>query len=240
MSGAAERGRGIWRSLHGDQRLALGAAIALFVSMLLPWYQLTAAPARGALADRNLNAFQVFDFTEAAVLLVAAAVIALVVARAEGGTFSLPGKDGTFVMAGGVWVCLLIFIRQLDKPDGPEGTVVGVAWGIFLAFLAGLALAGAGWRMRQDQAGGPPLLREERHPADPVADATPPPPTPVGEDEAPPRQRPRRRRPAAAPDPDDTAPTLFDDVPEPADPPPPPQDDAPTRPLRPGEIPPAR
>lgn len=215
MTGAAERGRGIWRSLHRDQRLAAGAAIALFVSMLLPWYQLTAAPARGALADRTINAFQVFDFTEAAVLLVAAAVLALVIGRAEGGTFSLPGRDGTFVFAGGVWVCLLIFLRQLDKPDGPEGTVVGVAWGIFVAFLAGIALAAAGWRMRQDQPAGPPLLRDD--------DAPPPPREPPG---PPPRTSP----PVNV---DDTAPTLFDDLPD-EDPEPP------TRPMRPGEIPPAR
>ncbi len=221
MSGAAQRGRGIWRSLHGDQRLAAGAALALFVSMLLPWYQLTAAPARGALADRTINAFQVFDFTEAAVLLVAAAVLALIVGRAEGGTFSLPGRDGTFVFAGGVWVCLLIFLRQLDKPDGPEGTVVGVAWGIFIAFIAGIALAAAGWRMRahDESPPPPPLLRD-----DPRDHEVAP---------APPARRPRPRTSAPV-DVDDTAPTLFDDlpVPEPEDPP--------TRPLRPGEIPPAR
>lgn len=222
MSGAAERGRGIWRSLHGDQRLAAGAALALFVSMLLPWYQLTAAPARGALADRTINAFQVFDFTEAAVLLVAAAVLALIVGRAEGGTFSLPGRDGTFVFAGGVWVCLLIFLRQLDKPDGPEGTVVGVAWGIFVAFIAGIALAAAGWRMRvhDESSPPPPLLRDDpRDHEDAAAE--------------PPARRPRPRTSAPV-DVDDTAPTLFDDlpVPEPEEPP--------TRPLRPGEIPPAR
>lgn len=167
MTGAAERGRGIWRSLHGDQRLAAAAALALFVSMLLPWYQLTAAPARGALADRTINAFQVFDFTEAAVLLVAAGVLALIIARAEGSTFSLPGRDGTFVFAGGVWVCLLIFLRQLDKPAGPEGTVVGVAWGIFIAFLAGIGMAAAGWRMRADQPAPPPLLRDDEGPPSP-------------------------------------------------------------------------
>lgn len=217
MSGAAERGRGIWRSLHGDQRLAAGAALALFVSMLLPWYQYTAVSGRGAIADSSVNAFQVFDFTEAAVLLVAAAVLALIIGRAEGGTFSLPGRDGTFVFAGGIWVCLLIFLRQLDKPDGPEGTVVGVSWGIFVAFVAGLALAAAGWRMRQDQPAGPPLLREERPRPAPDPDPEP---------------RPRRRTSAPL-DVDDTAPTLFDDLPAP-------DDEPPTRPLRPGEIPPAR
>jgi hypothetical protein len=215
---AAQRGRGIWRSLSGDQRLAGIAAVGLFVTMFLPWYQYTAVAGRGAIADSTVNAFEVFDFTEAAVLLVAAAVIALLVGRAEGGTFSLPGRDGTFVFAGGVWVCLLIFLRQLDKPDGPEGTVVGVAWGIFVAFIAGLSLAAAGWRMRQDQEPEPPLVRSERH--EPAQGSTA---------VAPARRAPAREQPAAA----ERQGNLFDDLPD-DDPEPP------TRPLRPGEIPPAR
>lgn len=228
MKDAAQRGRGIWRSLSGDQRLAAGAAIALFVTMFLPWYQYTAVAGRGAIADSTVNAFQVFDFTEAAVLLVAAAVIALLVGRAEGGTFSLPGRDGTFVLTGGVWVCLLIFLRQLDKPDGPEGTVVGVAWGIFVAFLAGIALAAAGWRMRQDEQPGPPLIRSERaarpEHREPGSPAQPGHREP-GSSAQPNSQGSRRNA--------DSPPTLFDDIPD-DDPEPP------TRPMRPGEIPPAR
>lgn len=172
MSGPAERGAGIWRALHRDARVAGAAATALFVSMTLPWYTFTAAPAQGRLEDRSVNAFRVFDFTEAAVLLVAAAILALVIARAEGGTFSLPGRDGTFVFAGGAWVCLLIFIRQIDKPGGPDGTVVGVSWGIFIAFVAGLAIAAAGWRMRQHEPQPPPLLRSEEPPLQRRRDAS--------------------------------------------------------------------
>jgi hypothetical protein len=217
---AAERSRGIWRSLTGDQRLAGIAALGLFATMFLPWYQYTAVAGRGAIADSTVNAFQVFDFTEAAVLLVAAAVIALLVGRAEGGTFALPGRDGTFVLAGGAWVCLLIFLRQLDKPDGPEGTVVGVAWGIFVAFVAGIALAAAGWRMRQDEVPGPPLLRSDRRGGE---DAAPTVARPTPHDDA------GRPRPAGAHAQDSLFDDLADDGPEP-----------PTRPMRPGEIPPAR
>ena len=275
MKDAAQRGRGIWRSLSGDQRLAGVAAVGLFATMFLPWYQYTAVAGRGAIADSTVNAFQVFDFTEAAVLLVAAAVIALLVGRAEGGTFSLPGRDGTFVLAGGVWVCLLIFLRQLDKPDGPEGTVVGVAWGIFVAFVAGIALAAAGWRMRQDEDPGPPLLRRDDdrgqgEPAGPGSSAQPSPTQPGSSAQPSPAQpgssaqpspaqpgssaqpSPTQPRSSAQPSPTqpgssaqpnsqgnrrnadspDSAPTLFDDIPDDPEPP--------TRPMRPGEIPPAR
>jgi hypothetical protein len=209
MSGAAERGRGIWRSLNSDQRLAAGAAGALFVSMLLPWYRLTTIGGARAGEQITQSALAKFDFTEAAILIVASAVIALIVGRGEGGTFSLPGRDGTFVFAGGLWACLLMFFRVVSEAD-TETTTYGIAWGFFVAFLAALALAVAGWRMREHQPAAPPLVRD---------DAPPPPAHP-------------RPRPAAAVGIDDTAPTLFDDIP--GDDPEPP-----TRPMRSGEQPPA-
>ena len=100
-----------------------------------------------------------------------------------------------------------------------EGTVVGVAWGIFIAFIAGIALAAAGWRMRahDESPPPPPLLRD-----DPRDHEVAP---------APPARRPRPRTSAPV-DVDDTAPTLFDDlpVPEPEDPPTRPCDPARSRP----------
>jgi hypothetical protein len=168
---ALERGQGIarrlvraWRALHGDERLAAGAALALFVSMFLPWYQRTGSAVVGRqlqqLSD-NLSAFQAFSFVEAAVLLVAAGVLFLLFSRAEGKAFHLPGGDGTVILAAGVWVCLLVFYRQLDKPGAAEGVIVGVQWGIFATFLAGLALAYAGQRVRAAHHTEPPLPGDE-------------------------------------------------------------------------------
>jgi hypothetical protein len=63
---------------------------------------------------------------------------------------------------------LLIFYRQLDKPNGRhEGliqTTIGVDWGIFIAFLLGALLAYAGYRIRAS------------HVPEPVVDDAPPPP----------------------------------------------------------------
>src|SRR6478672_8031517 len=92
-----------WRALDSEQRLALGAAAALFVTMLLPWYQqngvVNAPKQQGRLVSGNLNAFQVFTFVEAAVLVVALAIAYLLLARAEGRDFNVPGGDGTVIMA---------------------------------------------------------------------------------------------------------------------------------------------
>jgi hypothetical protein len=167
-SGAAARVARAWRALAPDQRLAGAASGALFLTMFLPWYQETGSAVVNKRLEKisdNLSAFQVFTFIEASVLLVAVGLLVMLFARGEQKAFHLPGGDGTVVFAAGVWVCLLVFIRQLDKPGGhgsPQfATTVGVQWGIFIAFLAGLALAWSGWRMRVAHHAEPPLPGEE-------------------------------------------------------------------------------
>src|SRR5919202_6097407 len=101
-----------WRRLGPDQRLVAYAALGLFLTMFLPWYQRTGtAPGQHGKIQKlsdNLNAFQAFSFVEAAVLLVAAAVLFLLFARAEGRAFHLPGGDGWAITAGGFWVEFLL------------------------------------------------------------------------------------------------------------------------------------
>jgi multisubunit Na+/H+ antiporter MnhB subunit len=161
---AAVRTVRAWRGLAGPQRLAAFAALALFVTMFLPWYTKdTSAVVGGRLehVSANLIAWQAFSFVEAAVLLVVVAVAALLFHRADGRAFHLPGGDGTVIFGAGLWVCLLVFYRQLDKPNGDGndriGTTFGVTWGIFVTFLAGAILAFAGWRLRQAHLAEPPL-----------------------------------------------------------------------------------
>lgn len=175
-----------WRALTPEQRLAGVAAVALFVTMLLPWYQQNAvvsAPRTTPLQSRNLNAFQAFSFIEAAVLLVAVAVVYLLYARAEGKRFHLPGSDGAVVMAAGMWTALLLVIRLFDKPGITTHGVaanVGVQWGIFFALGAAGLLTYAGSRMRAARRPEPPLRRnppaphrdllQPRSPADPFSE----------------------------------------------------------------------
>jgi hypothetical protein len=169
--GAARGVGSAWRALTPDQRLAAVAALALLASMLLPWYQETGfavVRGRGVRLDDTKNAFQVYSFVEAAVFVVSAGVLALLYARGQRKAFHLPGGDGTVVLAAGLWVMFLVFYRQLDKPDGrsegPIRTVVGVEWGIFVAFVIGAVLAYAGYRIRA------------AHTPEPVVDDAPPPP----------------------------------------------------------------
>jgi hypothetical protein len=142
-----------WRRLAPEGRMAAGAALLLFLTMFLPWYQLNAVVSSrtgGRLFGDSMNAFAVFSFVEAAVLLVAVAVLVLLFARAEGRAFHLPGGDGTIVTIAGGWTALLLVWRLFDKPDVDGGGVgnVGIQWGIFFALGAAGLLAYAGVRMR--------------------------------------------------------------------------------------------
>ncbi len=162
-----------WSTLDRDRRLAAIAAVALFATMFLPWYQQNAvvsAAKTAPLVSRNLNAFGVFSFVEAAVLLVAVAVLYLLYARARGGRFQLPGGDGTVVLAAGLWSALLLVLRLFDKPGVTQHGVaanVGVQWGIFFALAAAGLLAYAGSRIRAAQRPEPPLVRREPPPHGP-------------------------------------------------------------------------
>jgi hypothetical protein len=184
-------------ALDPEQRLAGLAAIALLVTLFLPWYDATLLD-RGRAANVTYSAFGVFSFVEAAVLLVALGVFALLFARGEQRGFHLPGGDGTVLVGAGAWAAVLLLWRVFDRPDVERSVQVGITWGFFFAFLAAAALAGAGWRMRQ--AGRPE------------------PPNPVAEE--PPRTTrtavvPLERDPEPEPEPD-TVQLTFDDDPPPA------------------------
>lgn len=154
-----------WRSSGADQRLGAVAALGLFASMFLPWYTKTVyfvgIGSRPELRSISLSAFGAFSFVEAAVLLVASAVLALLFARAERRAFHLPGGDGAIITAAGLWAAALIFYRLLDKPTLKGNDTVaaseGVQWGIFVALLLALALAWAGGRVRAARRSEPPL-----------------------------------------------------------------------------------
>ena len=148
-----------WGVLTPEQRIAAIAAIALLVTMFLPWYQLQSLdPKTKAINSSSISAFGDVSFVEAAVFLVAAGVIALLFARAERKDFHMPGSDGAVVMVAGGWATLLIFYRVFSRPAG-HGYPVGIQWGFFLAFVASGALTYAGWRMRATSAPETPLTR---------------------------------------------------------------------------------
>jgi hypothetical protein len=199
--GGAKRAVRFWRVLPHERRLAAGAALGLFMTLFLPWYQdtviasgTTSAAALRA-ASASITGWGAFSFVEAAVLLVAAGVIVLLFVRAEGGAFHVPGGDGGVISAAGLWTCLLIVWRIFDKAGGQSDhaqyvTSTGIEWGIFIALgVAGL-LVYAGSRIRQAHEPEPPLPGER--PSSRSGGGRPPAPAGAG------KRRPSTPRPVAA------------------------------------------
>jgi hypothetical protein len=184
-----------WRILPPERRLAAIAAIGLFLSLFLPWYQETviASSTTPTLrsASASLTGWGAFSFVEAAVLLVAVGVLILLFARAEGRAFHVPWGDGGVILAAGVWTCLLIIWRMFDKEGttghGQYATTSGIEWGIFVALAIAALLAYAGSRIRRAHEPEPPLPGEQ--PAPEVAA-----PQPTREARRDLERRPRRPR----------------------------------------------
>jgi hypothetical protein len=176
--GFGRRLRGAWRALAGDQRLAAGAALALFICLFLPWYSTspTHVPVNQKGLSTSHTGLATFGWVEAAVLLVAVAVLFLLFARAERRAFHLPGGDGGVIVAAGVWVAFLVLWRFFDRPDFGSGVAVGLQWGIFVTLAVAAVLAYAGTRIRAAQRPEPPLERagEPRPAAAPGTVATRP------------------------------------------------------------------
>jgi hypothetical protein len=147
-----------FRSLSSEMRMAAAAAAALAVSLILPWYQKSYVPeGQRQFVQSNVSAFGVFTFVEAAVLLVAFAVLFLVWARSQGKAFHLPGGDGVAITLAGGWALLLLVWRLFDKPNATgDATTVGIQWGIFGALLAAGWLVVAGARVRAAHRPEPP------------------------------------------------------------------------------------
>jgi hypothetical protein len=167
------------RELPPELRNAGIAAAALVLTLFLPWYEQSYVPEGSReFVQRNVSAFGVFTFVEAAVLLVAAGVVFLVWARSEKKAFHLPGGDGTTIVLAGGWAVLLLVWRLFDKPDSPApSSDYGIQWGMFAALVAAGVLVAAGLRVRAAHRPEPP---------NPAAEAP--------ESAPPPEPRPPRRR----------------------------------------------
>jgi hypothetical protein len=161
--------RRVWGGLSPEHRHAAGGAAGMVVALFLPWYEKSAfeLDADGGLVSvsQTLSAFAVISYVEAAVMLVAAAVLGLVYCRARALPFHLPGGDGTVIAAGGAWAALLLTWRLFDKPDvAGRAVTVGVQWGWFVAVLMAAFLLASGLRLRAAHRPEPPNPASEPPP----------------------------------------------------------------------------
>src|SRR3954453_16458529 len=142
--------------LSKELQLAAAAAIALALSLVLPWYQ-KSVPQQNQIVQGNVSALGVFTFVEAAILLVAFAVLFLVWARSQRKVFHLPGGDGVAITLAGGWAVLLLVWRMFDRPAiHGVGVAPGIRWGLFVALICAGGLVAAGAPVRAAHRPEPP------------------------------------------------------------------------------------
>jgi hypothetical protein len=155
---------GIFRALGAEQKAAAIGAVLLAISTFGP-----------------------FSLVEAAEILVALAVLALLRARALGKRFHLPFGDGTVIAVAGIWAAALIVVRLFDRPLGQNLLALGCA--------AILIAAGARERAKRPPDDIPPEPRRPPAARADAATAAPRPMTSSTEPLPPPEFKPYRPQP---------------------------------------------
>jgi hypothetical protein len=135
----------LFRSLEPPARLAATGALAIPVSMLLPWYGIQFGP---GLAQTG---FDSFGLGELALLVTAGAALYLITPLPR------PLSEGALLAVAGAWAALLVAYLMIDRPDEISGhTDIHLRYGIFVAMGGALALLLGGLRLRRDQPRSPP------------------------------------------------------------------------------------
>jgi hypothetical protein len=133
---------GTLRSLPPESRMTGGAALALIVSLFLPWYGASGT------ADDTLTAWDALGVIDVILALIAAFAISVTIAAAVMRVAAVPIALEAIATLFGLVALLLVLIRVLDLPDGATGREAGV-W-IALVGAAGI-FAGAGVAMRDER-----------------------------------------------------------------------------------------
>jgi hypothetical protein len=147
------------RSLGAHERLAaLGIAIVA-VSLLLPWWGITAS---GGLVKTPVGSL---SFVEVAIVLTLVAAVYLIARAERGSTFPQPLHTGTLIAVAGAWTAVLIAYRIFDRPDFPLTERVALRYGIFIALGGAALIIAGGLRRRREE------LAADRARERPAADA---------------------------------------------------------------------
>jgi hypothetical protein len=145
-SPSSERRR---RALSPAERIAGAGAIAVFASLLFPWYGI--AFGQGL----SVTGLDRFGFGHAALLITVAAAAYLVVREASGHGLPRPLRAAELVAVAGAWGALLCFFLIGARPDELAGRHdVQLRYGIFVALGGCLVILVGGLRMRVEREPG--------------------------------------------------------------------------------------
>jgi len=133
-----------FRALTRDERWSALAALALWITMFLPWYSEHAVSGK-SLSGTSLSAWSAFGLVQVVILLLSLGTLAALFLRGErralGGAL---GESHALVAATGSASAVVVLWGMFDRPGGALVAASGIEWGIAIALLAALWLASTG------------------------------------------------------------------------------------------------
>lgn len=133
------------RGLGGNERTAVIGAAVMVGSLILPWYQ---SPISNDLVLTGIGAF---GWSEAALVLIAAATVFLALKGGGGYVPPRPLREWGLFVAAGIWAAVIVLYRIADRP---RFTLAGhdepydLHYAIFVALAGAVLIVVAGLRMR--------------------------------------------------------------------------------------------
>ena len=126
--------RGTW--------VAAAGSLILLISCFLSWYSVSVSGFGAASAKASG-----WDATDLSKLIALLALAGLVIIGLElfATNVSLPYPSSLILIGIGALSTLLVLIKMIDKPDAPSPVNVGLAYGIFVALIAAIAIAVGGY-----------------------------------------------------------------------------------------------
>ena len=153
--------------LRTGEWLAAAGAVAIAVTLALPWY---GARAR----QETVTGFESFAVIDILLLLAAAVGLALAILQATKDSPALPVAFGVLTVTTGVIATLLVLYRLINEP-GPD-EFLDVRLGAWLGLAATVALTAGGWLSLANEhvRGLPPGPEPELRPSPRIADRAQP------------------------------------------------------------------
>jgi hypothetical protein len=155
------------RRLRAGEWLAAAAAVALVVTLALPWY---GARAR----EDTVTGFEALSVIDILLVLVAGVAFTLAILQAAQTSPALPVGFGVLTVAAGLIGALLVVYRLINEP-GPDD-FIDVRAGAWLGLAAVALLTAGGWLSIQNERvrGLPPGPEPELRPTPRIADRAQP------------------------------------------------------------------
>jgi len=130
------------RRLRPGEWLLTAAAVALFVTLFLPWYSYPSGV--------RATAWEAFSVVDVVLAACAAVCLLAVGLQATQRSPALPVLGSVAATWAGIVAVILVVIKLLDVP----GRFSDRCYGIWVALVAAIALLGGGWWAMRDERPG--------------------------------------------------------------------------------------